>query len=198
MIVGYNMSGWRTVVRMIQRAPKSDVAVLIVTFILTVFFDLVVAIEFGMVLAAFLFLKRMSDVAQIRQWVDKENLDDPVLSEDSDLKQVPKNTVVYEVFGALFFGAANNFLNVINDETKNVLILRMRNVPAMDISGLDALEETLAICQKRGMTLLLSHVNAQPYRVLEKSGFIQTIGPDNICESTDQALEKAVALAKEG
>ncbi len=197
MIVGYNMSGWRTVVRMIQRAPKSDVAVLIVTFILTVFFDLVVAIEFGMVLAAFLFLKRMSDVAQIRQWVDKENLDDPVLSEDSDLKQVPKNAVVYEIFGALFFGAANNFLNVINDDGKNVLILRMRNVPAMDISGLDALEETLAICQKRGMTLLLSHVNAQPYRVLEKSGFIQTIGPDNICESTDQALEKAVALAKE-
>jgi SulP family sulfate permease len=198
MIVGYNMSGWRTVVRMIQRAPKSDVVVLIVTFILTVFFDLVVAIEFGMVLAAFLFLKRMSDVAQIRQWVDKENLDDPVLSEDSDLKQVPKNAVVYEIFGALFFGAANNFLNVINDDGKNVLILRMRNVPAMDISGLDALEETLAICQKRGMTLLLSHVNAQPYRVLEKSGFIQTIGPDNICESTDQALEKAAALAKEG
>lgn len=197
MIVGYNMSGWRTVGRMIKRAPKSDVAVLLVTFILTVFFDLVVAIEFGMVLAAFLFLKRMSDVAQIRQWVDKENLDDPVLSEDSDLKQVPKNAVVYEVFGALFFGAANNFLNVINDETKNVLILRMRNVPAMDISGLDALEETLAICQKRGMTLLLSHVNAQPYRVLEKSGFIQTIGPDHICESTDQALEKAAALAQE-
>ena len=197
MIVGYNMSGWRTVGRMIKRAPKSDVAVLLVTFVLTVFFDLVVAIEFGMVLAAFLFLKRMSDVAQIRQWVDKENLDDPVLSEDSDLKQVPKNTVVYEVFGALFFGAANNFLNVINDETKNVLILRMRNVPAMDISGLDALEETLAICQKRGMTLLLSHVNPQPYRVLEKSGFIQTIGPDHICESTDQALEKAAALAQE-
>ena len=88
-------------------------------------------------------------------------------------------------------------MNVINDDGKNVLILRMRNVPAMDISGLDALEETLAICQKRGMTLLLSHVNAQPYRVLEKSGFIQTIGPDNICESTDQALEKAEALAKE-
>ena len=197
MIVGYNMSGWRTVGRMIKRAPKSDVAVLLVTFVLTVFFDLVVAIEFGMVLAAFLFLKRMSDVAQIRQWVDKENLDDPVLSEDSDLKQVPKNTVVYEVFGALFFGAANNFLNVINDETKNVLILRMRNVPAMDISGLDALEETLAICQKRGMTLLLSHVNPQPYRVLEKSGFILTIGPDHICESTDQALEKAAALAQE-
>ena len=197
IMVAYNMSGWRTVSRMIKRAPKSDVAVLLVTFVLTVFFDLVVAIEFGMVLAAFLFLKRMSDVAQIRQWVDKENLDDPVLSEDSDLKQVPKNTVVYEVFGALFFGAANNFLNVINDETKNVLILRMRNVPAMDISGLDALEETLAICQKRGMTLLLSHVNAQPYRVLEKSGFIQTIGPDHICESTDQALETAAALAQE-
>ena len=99
MIVGYNMSGWRTVGRMIKRAPKSDVAVLLVTFVLTVFFDLVVAIEFGMVLAAFLFLKRMSDVAQIRQWVDKENLDDPVLSEEY-LPAVDQRVLVYRKLAA--------------------------------------------------------------------------------------------------
>ncbi len=105
----------------------------------------------------------MSDVAQIRQWIRTRNLDDPVCPRTSDLKQVPKNAVVYEVFGALFFGAANNFLNVINDETKNVSHpTHAAQIPAMVISGLDAHEETLAICQKRGMTLLLFSRQSQP------------------------------------
>lgn len=195
IMVGYNMSGWRTFGRMLRTAPKSDIAVLVITFVLTVFFDLVVAIEFGMVLAAFLFLKRMSDIAEVRQWVDKESLDDPMLSEESDLKDVPKNAVVYEVFGALFFGAANDFLNVDQETGKNVLIIRMRNVPAMDISGMEALEETLEIAQKRGMTLILSHVNDQPYHVMEKAGFIDKVGAENICENIDAALVRAASLA---
>ena len=195
IMVGYNMSGWRTFGHMLRTAPKSDIAVLVITFLLTVFFDLVVAIEFGMVLAAFLFLKRMSDVAEVRQWVDKGSLDDPTLSEDSDLKDVPKNTLVYEVFGALFFGAANDFLNVDHEEGKNALIIRMRNVPAMDISGLEALEETLEISRKRGMTLILSHVNEQPYHVMEKAGFVEKVGAENICENIDAALARAASLA---
>ncbi|MBF7094758.1 STAS domain-containing protein [Streptococcus sp. HF-1907] len=195
IMVGYNMSGWRTFGHMLRTAPKSDIAVLVITFLLTVFFDLVVAIEFGMVLAAFLFLKRMSDVAEVRQWVDKGSLDDPTLSEDSDLKDVPKNTLVYEVFGALFFGAANDFLNVDHEEGKNALIIRMRNVPAMDISGLEALEETLEISRKRGMTLILSHVNEQPYHVMEKAAFIEKVGAENICENIDAALARAASLA---
>ncbi|MFR6420601.1 MAG: hypothetical protein ACLUOJ_05935 [Streptococcus salivarius] len=136
-------------------------------------------------------------MAQIRQWVDKENLDDPVLSEDSDLKQVPKNTVVYEVLVPSSLVQTNNFLNVINDETKNVLILRMETFQPWISQAQMPLKKPLAICQKRGMTLILSHVNDQPYRVLEKSGFIQTIGADHICESTDQALEKQADLAQE-
>ena len=195
IMVGYNMSGWRTFGHMLRTAPKSDIAVLVITFLLTVFFDLVVAIEFGMVLAAFLFLKRMSDVAEVRQWVDKGSLDDPMLSEDADLKDVPKNTLVYEVFGALFFGAANDFLNVDHEEGKNALIIRMRNVPAMDISGLEALEETLEISRKRGMTLILSHVNEQPYHVMEKAGFVEKVGAENICENIDAALARAASLA---
>lgn len=196
IIVGYNMSGWRTFVHMVKTAPKSDVAVLIMTFVLTVFFDLVVAIEFGMVLAAFLFLKRMSDVAEVRKWVDKDSLDDPELSETTDLKDVPANAVVYEVFGALFFGAANDFLNFTHDDSKNVLVLRMRNVPAMDISGLEALEETLEICQSRGMTLILSHVNEQPRNVMEKAGFTDKVGAENICTNIHLALERAASLAQ--
>lgn len=196
IMVAYNMSGWRTFVHMLKKAPKSDIAVLVITLVLTVFFDLVVAIEFGMVLAAFLFLKRMSDVAAVRQWVDKDSLDDAELSENTDLKHVPSNTVVYEIFGSLFFGAANDFLNFNHEEGKNVLILRMRNVPAMDISGLEALEETLEICQKRGMTLILSHVNKQPYHVMEKAGFVEKVGQENLCENIDASLKRAASLAK--
>lgn len=194
IMVGYNMSGWKTVVRMVRKAPKSDTAVLLITLILTVFFDLVVAIEFGMILASFLFLKHMADAAGVRQWVERNYLDE--ISENTDLKQVPKNTSVYEIFGALFFGAANDFLNVVHEEGKNVLIFRMRNVPAMDISGLEALEEALETCHKRGMTLVLSHVNEQPMKVMEKAGFIEKIGRENICDNIDKALERAGKLAE--
>ena len=194
IMVGYNMSGWKTVIRMVRKAPKSDTAVLLITLILTVFFDLVVAIEFGMILASFLFLKHMADAAGVRQWVERNDLDE--ISENTDLKQVPKNTTVYEIFGALFFGAANDFLNVVHKEGKNVLIFRMRNVPAMDISGLEALEEALETCHKRGMTLVLSHVNEQPMKVMEKAGFIEKIGRENICDNIDKALERAGKLDK--
>lgn len=195
VIVAYNMSGWRTFIYILRKAPKSDIAVLLITLFLTVFFDLVVAIEFGMILAAFLFLKRMSDVATVRQWVDKDNLDNEEISEDIDLKRVPKHTVVYEIFGSLFFGATTEFLNFTHEEGKRVLILRMRNVPAMDISGLEALEETFEICKKKKMTLILSHVNEQPYHVMEKAGFIQKIGRDNICKNIDASLERAESFA---
>ena len=196
IIVGYNMSGWRTFVRIIKTAPKSDIAVLIITFLLTLFFDLVIAIEFGMVLAAFLFLKRMSDIAEVRQWTYIGSSEEEKLSEDIDLKYVPKNTIVYEVFGALFFGAANVFTSFKHEEGKNVLILRMRNVPVMDISGVEALEEILETCKKRNLTLILSHVNEQPYHAMEKAGFVEKIGAENICENIDASLERAEKLAK--
>lgn len=194
IIVGYNMSGWRSVIHMVKTAPKSDIAVLLITLILTVFFDLVVAIEFGMIIAAFLFLKRMSDVATVRQWVDKTESDE--ISENNDLKHVPQNTTVYEVFGALFFGVAGDFINIVLEEGKNVLIIRMRNVPVMDISGLEALDEALETCRERGITLVLSHVNEQPMKAMKKAGFIEKIGEENICENIDKALERAESLKR--
>lgn len=195
IMVAYNMSGWRTFVRMIKSAPKSDILVLVVTFLLTVFFDLVVAIEVGMVLAAFLFMKRMSDVAEVKSWVYKEDLDKNEISENTDLKVVPKNTMVYEIEGPMFFGATTDYLAFANEKHKNVLILRMRNVPAMDISGLESLEEALTTCQKRNITLLLSHVNEQPMKVMEKAGFVERIGKENLCENIDAALARAESLA---
>lgn len=191
IMVAYNMSGWRTFVYMLRTAPKSDIVVLVTTLLLTVFFDLVVAIEFGMVLAAFLFLKRMSDIAEVRQWVDEADNEN---TDALDLKVVPKNTVVYEVFGSLFFGTTNDFLDISYEEGKNALILRMRNVPAMDISGLDALEEIRETCQQRGMTLILSHVNPQPFRVMKKAGFLEKIGEKNICPNIDVSLKRAAEL----
>lgn len=191
IMVAYNMSGWRTFVYMLRTAPKSDIVVLVTTLLLTVFFDLVVAIEFGMVLAAFLFLKRMSDIAEVRQWVDEADNEN---TDALDLKVVPKNTVVYEVFGSLFFGTTNDFLDISYEEGKNALILRMRNVPAMDISGLDALEEIRDTCQQRGMTLILSHVNPQPFRVMKKAGFLEKIGEKNICPNIDASLKRAAEL----
>ena len=191
IMVAYNMSGWRTFVYMLRTAPKSDIVVLVTTLLLTVFFDLVVAIEFGMVLAAFLFLKRMSDIAEVRQWVDEADNEN---TDALDLKVVPKNTVVYEVFGSLFFGTTNDFLDISYEEGRNALILRMRNVPAMDISGLDALEEIRETCQQRGMTLILSHVNPQPFRVMKKAGFLEKIGEKNICPNIDASLKRAAEL----
>lgn len=191
IMVAYNMSGWRTFVYMLRTAPKSDIVVLVTTLLLTVFFDLVVAIEFGMVLAAFLFLKRMSDIAEVRQWVDEADNEN---TDALDLKVVPKNTVVYEVFGSLFFGTTNDFLDISYEEGKNALILRMRNVPAMDISGLDTLEEIRETCQQRGMTLILSHVNPQPFRVMKKAGFLEKIGEKNICPNIDASLKRAAEL----
>ena len=192
IMVGYNMSGWKTVVHIIKTAPKSDIAVLLITLFLTVLFDLVLAIKFGMILPAFLFLKRMSDIANIRQWVDKSEAD----GERGELKSLPSNALVYEIFGALFFGAVSDLFEIAHEEGKNVLILRMRNVPAMDISGLEALEEVLEFCKKRGMILILSHVNEQPMKVMEKSGFIEKLGKENLCESIDKSLERAESLKK--
>ena len=190
IMVGYNMSGWRSVVNIIKTAPKSDIAVLLITLFLTVLFDLVMAIKFGMILAAFLFLKRMSDISNMRQWVDK-SIDD---KNSETLKPVPDNALVYEIFGALFFGASTGLSKIVFDEGKNVLVLRMRNVPAMDISGLEALEELLKLCKKRGINLILSHVNEQPMKVMEKAGFIEKIGRENCCDNIDKSLERAESL----
>ncbi|MBR3833535.1 MAG: sulfate permease [Lachnospiraceae bacterium] len=196
IVVAYNMGEWKEFFHLIKHAPKSDVAILLVTFLLTVIFDLVVAIEFGLILTALLFIKRMSDVSSIRGWTYRDGEDD---SEENDpmhiaLKSVPQGTLVYEIDGPMFFGVADNFLNIsVKDDTK-VLILRMRSVPAMDITALQSLEKVYDKCKKKGVTVLLSHVNEQPMKVMEKAGFAEKIGADNFCENIDAALVRAGEL----
>ena len=190
-MVAYNMSEWKKFVHLCKTAPKSDILVLVLTFVLTVMFDLVVAIEIGMLLTAILFMKRMSDVTEVEGWkyIDDENDPDSI-----SLRQVPKNTVVYEISGPLFFGAADKILNITVDDKDNALILRMRSVTALDATALHSLEELYEKCRKKNITLILSHVNEQPMRSMQKAGFDKLIGKDNLCAHIDDALKRAEEL----
>lgn len=183
-IVAYNMSEWREFVSLLKKAPKSDSIVLLVTFALTVVFDLVVAIEIGLLLAAILLIKRMSEVAHVQEWVYDT-------SGDEHLRAVPKGTLVYEVVGPMFFAAADKIMSVYKDRNTKVIILRMRNVPAMDMSALRKMEELHRACKKRGIILIFSHVAEQPMKVMEKSGFVDAIGRKNYCSHIDDALLRA-------
>lgn len=191
-MVAYNMSGWREFVSLCKSSPKSDILVLVTTFVLTVVFDLVVAIEVGIVMAAMLFLMRMSNVTEVKSWkylgedIDEKN--DPMALK---YKVVPKNTLVYEIIGPMFFAAADKFLDISFEPGVKVLIIRMRGVPAMDVTALRSLKKIHATCKKRGITLLLSHVQEQPYAMMAKAGFVYEIGEDNFCANIDAALEKA-------
>ena len=195
MMVAYNMCGWRQFVAIVKTSPKSDILVLVLTFGLTVVFDLVVAIEVGLILAALLFMKRMSDVAHVHAWKDAH---DPALENQADLilKEIPKHTLVYEIDGPMFFGAAEKFMNFPMAKDAEVLILRMRNVPAMDVSGLRAIESVQQQCAKHNVTLILSHVCEQPLTVIRKAELDKVIGEENFCANIDAALARAAALVK--
>ncbi len=192
-VVAYNMCGWREIVNCIKISPKSDIAVLIITLVLTVVFDLVVAIGVGIVLAALLFMKRMADVTEGHDWiyVDDEDTDPDHIS----LKKVPENTRVYEINGPMFFAASDKF-NYILDKTKgiDVLILRMRNVPAIDASGVEMLDKITKRCKKHNIEVVFSHVNEQPMHAMEKAGFVQRVGKENFCDHIDTALLRAEKL----
>ncbi|MBR5578065.1 MAG: sulfate permease [Lachnospiraceae bacterium] len=190
-MVAYNMSEWKKFVYLCKTAPKSDIIVLVTTFVLTVVFDLVIAIEIGMILAALLFMKRMSEETEIQGWkyLDEEN--DP---DSLSLKEVPANTRVYEISGPLFFGAADKILNISLQEGDKCLILRMRGVTAIDATAMNALEQLFKSCQQKGIQLILSHVNEQPMNVMKKSLFLSKVGKANFCNHIDEALKRAEEL----
>ncbi len=190
-MVAYNMSGWRTFVGLCKTAPKSDIIVLVTTFVLTVVFDLVVAIEVGILLAAILFMKRMSDVTEVEGWKYVDDEDDP---DSLALKAVPSNTVVYEISGPLFFGAADKILGITLDEKKSCMVLRMRSVSAIDATAMHNLEQLYDKCRKKNITLIFSHVDEQPMNVMHKSGFYDKVGSENFCAHIDDALLRAEGL----
>lgn len=195
--VAYNMSGWREFVRLVKSSPKSDTAVLLATFILTVVFDLVVAIEVGIIMAAMLFMKRMADVTQVTSWKYLEN--DEEVEDDPDAiryKKVPKKTLVYEITGPMFFAAADEFLRISTKPGVKSIIIRMRSVPAMDVTALHTLENVHKTCKKHNIQLVFSHVNEQPMGMMQKAGFVEAVGEANFRPSIDDALEYAATLGK--
>ena len=188
--VAYNMSGWRTVLKVAKTSPKSDIAVLVLTFILTVAFDLVVAIGVGLSLACLLFMKRMADVAVVKEWEYVEDTGD----EQGRLKPVPAYVMVYEISGPMFFGAADKIPHMERDNGWRVLILRMRSVPAMDITALNGLRRLYDECVRKNINVVFSHVNEQPMSVFRKSGMYDLVGAENFQPNIDVALERAISI----
>ncbi len=192
IMVAYNMSEWREFTELVKTSPKSDVLVLIATFLLTIMFDLVVAIEIGMIMTAFLFMKRMSDVTEVLSWKYIDEDDDP---DSMTLKTVPADTRVFEISGPMFFGAADKFMNIEIDKSIRCMILRMRSVSAIDATALHSLQKVYEKCKKNDIILILSHINEQPLQVMEKAGFTTLIGTENICLHIDDALDRACILS---
>ncbi len=216
-MVAYNMCQWRTFVRLAKTAPKSDIAVLVITFFLTVVFDLVVAIEVGMVLSCLLFMKRMSDEMGVRSWLHVEEVEEQKREAEeaskgakktisveeaqlkaaaeeinpAELRQIPMELAVYELTGPLFFGAADRINQIEVNEVTRCLILRMRAVPAADSTAMNSMTSLYERCKKNGVTLILSHVNEQPMHAMEKAGFVDLVGRENFCKNIEEALDHA-------
>ena len=216
-MVAYNMCQWRTFARLAKTAPRSDIAVLVITFFLTVVFDLVVAIEVGMVLSCLLFMKRMSDEMGVRSWLHVEEVEEQKREEEeasrgakktmsveeaqlkaaaeeinpAKLRQIPMELAVYELTGPLFFGAADRINQIEVNEVTRCLILRMRAVPAADSTAMNSMTALCERCKKNGVTLILSHVNEQPMRAMEKAGFVDLVGRENFCRNIEEALDHA-------
>lgn len=187
-IVAYNMCQWRTFVHLLKTAPKSDIIVLISTFVLTVIFDLVVAIEIGMVLACLLFIKRMSEETHAESWT---YVDDDTQDVDEQLRRLPLQIRVYEITGPLFFGAADAIEHIVVKDFTTCLVLRMRSVPAIDSTAMNALQDLICVCESKGITMVFSHVNEQPMKVMQKSGFVELVGEENFCPNISAALKRA-------
>ncbi len=190
--VAYNMCQWRQFVYLVKTSPKSDIIILVTTFVLTVVFDLVVAIIAGIILACVLFMKRLSDESSVESWKYVKEVEQ---GEDTGLRFVQKHISVYELSGPLFFAVSSQIAKIkVKDYTK-CIILRMRAVPSIDADVLKALKEFVEKCNETGRTVIFSHVNAQPMKAMKKSGLYAMCGNENFCANIDKAMERAESLA---
>mgnify|MGYP000649444080 CR=1 FL=1 len=195
LVVAANMADWTSFFRLCKTAPKSDIIVLVATFFLTVFFDLVVAIEIGVVLAALLFMKRMAETADIKAW---KYTDSPDITpgEAEKLRDIPHSISVFEICGPMFFAAADQIVNINSHHHTKVVVIRMRSVPAIDASAMHSLHELADRAKRKNITLVFSHVNEQPMHVMEKDGFVELIGKENFHENIVDALDYAEQLVR--
>ena len=196
VIVSYGMSGWRTFAQLL-RNPKSDITVLLVTFLLTVIFDLTVAIEVGLLIACLLFMRRMAETTQVKVIADEI---DPNEETDAEVHEehltIPKGVEVYEINGPYFFGIANKFeeLMATMEERPKVRIIRMRRVPFIDSTGMHNLQNLCQMSHREGTHIVLSGVTQKVHEVLEHNGFCEMLGKDHICPNINVALQKATEI----
>ena len=192
IIVSYNMSEWRTF-KAILKAPKSDIAILLTTFFLTVLFDLVIAIGIGMVVSMCLFMRRVATSIEVNELNESDCSDKSNIDTDMENLKVGENVLVYDIRGHLFFGAVDTFMNTmkeINDDAK-VLVLRIRRTKTLDVTGYKQIKNIALSCKSRNMTLIISESQEQPKKVTRLMGFIDTLGEDHFATNFDEALEKA-------
>lgn len=180
-MVAYNMCEWREFVKICKTAPKSDILVLVLTFVLTVVFDLVVAIEIGLLITVILFMKRMTDVTNIRTWEEKGE-------KDGRFKEIPAKTRVYEINGPLFFATSDIISAIGTDDEIETVVFRMHSIPSLDISALQTLEKVYEDYNQKNIRVMFSHVNEQPLSVMKKSGFFDAVGQENFASNIDEAL----------
>ena len=199
IMVSYNMSGWRTV-RGILKNPKSDISVLIVTFLLTVIFDLTIAIEIGLLLAVILFLRRVMENTQIRVYSEQLDVAEGTETSVHEVLEVAKGVEIYEIDGPFFFGVANRFDELMQSSMALkpiVRIIRMRKVPFIDATGVHNLETLIQSSQAKGIHVVLSGVNENVHRVLENANIENLVGADHICDNITKAVSVANKIATE-
>ena len=198
VVVSYGMSGWRSFLAMARHNPKSDVTVLLLTFFLTIIFDLTVAIEFGLICACLLFMRRMAETTDVHAVMNEIDLNEDADMERGNLEHltIPEGVEVYEINGPYFFGAGNRFEDIMARYGKKpkVRIIRMRKVPFIDSTGMHNLENMCRMSQKEGITVVLSGVNPKVEDVLKRNDFEQLLGEQNICNHIDLALARANEL----
>ena len=200
VVVSYGMCGWRSFIALMKN-PKSDVTVLLITFFLTIIFDLTIAIEVGLIIACLLFMKRMSETTDVKVIMDEidPNDESDIKLENNEHLIIPDGVEVYEINGPYFFGAGNRFEEIMASfgDRPKVRIIRMRKVPFVDSTGIHNLTNLCIMSQKEGIQIVLSGVNPKVHAVLARSGFYELIGEENICSHINIALEKAKEIAGE-
>ncbi|MFR5196021.1 MAG: SulP family inorganic anion transporter [Eggerthella lenta] len=191
--VAYNMSGWRNFAHLCKTASRGAVATLLLTFALTVVFDLVVAIAVGMLITVVLFMKMVSEETEVRGW--KYYCDED--SEVTHLRELPESVRVYEINGPMFFGMTDRISDISVKSFTKYLIIRMRGVPSLDSTGMNALENLYGYCRENGVSLIFSHANEQPMKTMRRAGFVDMVGEDHFRSNIDDAIAYARKLLDE-
>lgn len=191
--VAYNMSGWRNFAHLCKTASKGAVATLLLTFTLTIVFDLVTAIGIGMVITIVLFMKMVSEETEVKGW--KYYCD--ANSEVTHLRELPKSVRVYEINGPMFFGMTDRITDISVKSFTKYLIIRMRGVPSLDASGMNALESLYDYCTENGVKLIFSHANEQPMKTMRRAGFVDLVGEEHFRVNIDDAIEHARELIEQ-